>query len=135
MKKKRSLTLLEIMIVIVLIGIIGSVIGVNMRGSLEKGRIFKSQQARQQIEDILNLEVAKGAPIGRVIADPEFYLEDSGLIKDGAKYMKDGWNVRFNIEELDGRVVITSDKLTAHEVQEEKSFEEVQNGVDKKKKK
>ena len=42
MQKKRALTLLEIMIVIVLIGIIGSVIGVNMKGSLDAGKAFKS---------------------------------------------------------------------------------------------
>ncbi len=54
------MTLLEIMIVIVLIGLIGSVIGFNMKGSLDEGRAFKTRQAQEQIQDILMLEVARG---------------------------------------------------------------------------
>ena len=40
-KKKRSMTLLEVMIVIFIIGIIGSIVGYNMKGSMEKARAFK----------------------------------------------------------------------------------------------
>ena len=44
-KKQYALTLIEIMIVIVLIGLIGSVIGANMKGSLDEGKAFKTKYA------------------------------------------------------------------------------------------
>ncbi len=118
MQKKRALTLLEIMIVIVLIGIIGSVIGVNMKGSLDKGKAFKTKQAMQQIEDILMLQVAQGATIDEVVGDPEGYLRDSGMVKDPATFINDGWDQRFDIRR-DGRsndkIIVSSERLDAYE--------------------
>ncbi len=117
MQKKRALTLLEIMIVIVLIGIIGSVIGVNMKGSLDSGKAFKTEQAMQQIEDILMLQVAQGTSIDAVVKDPEKYLAISGLVKEPRKFLKDGWDQPFDIK-ADGRgngnIIIKSEKLAAY---------------------
>ena len=117
-RRKRPLTLLEIMIVIVLIGLIGSVIGFNMKGSLDEGRAFKSIQAREQIKDILMLEVARGTPIDEVIQNKEKYLENSGLVKDPKKILLDGWNQPFDIR-LDGRgtdkIIVSSERLKAYE--------------------
>ena len=59
-KKQRPMTLLEIMIVIFIIGIIGSVIGYNMKGSLEEGKAFKTQEGIKQLYEIFHLEMAKG---------------------------------------------------------------------------
>ncbi|SRR5581483_7937252 len=115
-KKKRSLTLLEIMIVIVLIGLIGSVIGVNMKGSLDEGKAFKSRQACEQIKDILMLAVAQGASLEEVIKDPQRYLELSGLVKDAEKFSQDGWNKPFDIKTgSDGEIEVTSENLKAYE--------------------
>jgi general secretion pathway protein G len=114
MQKKRALTLLEIMIVIVLIGIIGSVIGVNMKGSLDKGKAFKTEQAMQQIQDILMLEVARGTSIDDVVKDPAKYLAASGLVKNPSKFINDGWDQPFDIK-ADGRgngnIIVKSEKL------------------------
>jgi type II secretory pathway pseudopilin PulG len=96
-KKKQALTLLEIMIVIFLIGLIGSVIGYNMKGSLEEGKAFKTKQSIEKIGDILRLEIAKGASIEAVVADPSSFLNHSGLIKDLKNALKDGWNQPFEI--------------------------------------
>ena len=63
--KKRYITLLEIMIVIFLIGIIGSVIGYNMKGSIDKGKVFRTQESIKQVHDILLLEIAEGASIDK----------------------------------------------------------------------
>ncbi len=117
-QKKRALTLLEIMIVIVLIGLIGSVIGVNMKGSLDEGKAFKTRQARDQITDILMLEVARGASIEEVIRAPEKFLENSGLIKKPKEFMNDGWNERFEIvadNKKIGNIIVKSSKLHSYE--------------------
>ncbi|MBI3237080.1 MAG: type II secretion system protein [Chlamydiales bacterium] len=96
-KKKQTLTLLEIMIVVFLIGLIGSVIGYNMKGSLEEGKAFKTAQSQEKLHDILMLEVAKGATIDEVVKEPIEFLKDSGLVKNPDKLIVDGWNQRFDI--------------------------------------
>ena len=116
-KKKQSLTLLEIMIVIFLIGLIGSVIGYNMKGSLEEGKAFKTRQAQEQIHDILMLEVAKGEDMSRVIGDPEAFLKHSNLIKDPKKLIVDGWGKPFEItaNQYNTDIIIKSDSLASYE--------------------
>lgn len=117
-KKKRTLTLLEIMIVIVLIGLIGSVIGRNMMGSMDEGKAFKTRQARDQIKDILTLEVARGATMDQVIATPKTYLENSGLVKKPDDFVKDGWGVPFEIKadpDEAGNIIVRSDKLVEYD--------------------
>lgn len=114
-RKKHPLTLIEIMIVIVLIGLIGSVIGVNMNGSLEKGRAFKTELAMEQIQDILMLEVARGTPIEEVVKDPETYLAASGLVKKKASdFLKDGWGFDFEIKANNSNISVTSERYKTY---------------------
>jgi len=95
-RRKRSFTLLEIMIVIFLIGIIGSVIGYNMKGSLEKGKAFRTEQAMRQIEDSLSLMLAEGTTTPEEIeSDLKNALEKSGLFKKADEMAKDGWGTPF----------------------------------------
>jgi prepilin-type N-terminal cleavage/methylation domain-containing protein len=113
MKKKYAFTLLEIMIVIFLIGIIGSVIGYNMKGSLDKGKAFKTKQAKQKIKDILELEMAKGVEPETVANEPEKYLRASGLVKNPDKMVLDGWGEKFDIKLKDnGDLNIRSTKYS-----------------------
>ncbi len=115
------------MIVIVLIGLIGSVIGFNMKGSLDAGKAFKTQQAKEQIIDILMLEVAKGSPIEKVVENPATFLDSSGLIKGkGDAYLKDGWGQNFDVK-LDGRGLITveSASLKAYEAKKKAKLKQV----------
>lgn len=115
-QKKRPLTLLEIMIVIFLIGLIGSVIGYNVKGSLDEGKAFRTEQGAAQIHDILLLEVAKGHDIEQVIANKEAYLESSGLVKDVKKILKDGWGDLYEIypNRSHTDIMIRSKKLAAY---------------------
>jgi len=108
MKQKRAFTLLEIMIVIFLIGLIGSVIGYNMKGSMDEGKAFKTEQAMKQLDDIFELAIAKGFPASDIKDDPEKYLADSGLVKKPGNLMKDGWGKRFDIEVHDDSLTISS---------------------------
>ena len=120
MIKKRYITLLEIMIVILLIGIITSVVGYNVKGSLDKGKIFKTKQAQMQIRELLLLEVAKGAKIGEVVKNPEKYLKESGLPKDVSVLLKDGWNDNFEIKADKNKtdIIVTSKNLKEIEKKE-----------------
>ena len=115
--KKRSITLLEIMIVIFLIGIIGSAIGYNMKGSIDKGKKFKTEQAQKQVRDVLLLEHASGnVTFDEVLDNPQNVLEGSGLIKDAEKLLTDGWGHVLEIKRIsenEDDIVITSKGLDA----------------------
>ena len=111
--KRKAMTLLEIMIVIFLIGLIGSVIGYNMKGSLDKGKMFKTEKGAEQIRDILMLEVAQGASPEVVVKEHARILRDSGLFKDVDKILKDGWNQPYDIGlDDDGEIYVRSSRQT-----------------------
>ena len=111
--KKRSITLLEIMIVIFLIGLIGGAIGVNLKGSIEKGKVFKTEQAQKQVKDVLLLQVAEGSDIDDVIKDPVEYLKESGLVKDPKEMLLDGWKKPFQISKnkIGDDIIVISETL------------------------
>lgn len=111
----RPVSLLEIMIVIFLIGLIGGAIGYNMKGSLDKGKEFKTKESMRQIEDVLLLQMAEGATMESVIENPEKTLEKSGLVKDAAKLLKDGWGGVIEVQEKKGELLVFSKNLENYE--------------------
>ncbi len=96
-KRKNALTLLEIMIVIALITLVTGVIGYNMRGSLDKGRAFRTEQAMEQLHDLLLLAVAEGASPAQAVTQTVHTLNRLGLARNADKLIKDGWGNRFTI--------------------------------------
>lgn len=119
--KKRAFTLLEIMIVIFLIGLIGSVIGYNMKGSLEKGKVFKTEQGAAQLRDVLLLQVADGASLDDVVGSPLKYVKKSGLIRDPDKAVKDGWGQPYVFEKDDEEILkVTSQALIDYNARQKK---------------
>ena len=96
-RMKRTLTLLEIMIVIFLITLITGVIGYNMKGSLDKGKAFRTVQAQTQLHDMLLLALAEGEPMSRILESTQTVLKKLGLAKDPEKLLKDGWGEPFVI--------------------------------------
>lgn len=125
-KKKHPMTLLEIMIVIFLIGLIASVIGYNMKGSLDEGRAFKTRQAKEQIHDILFLEYANNnfsVPLEEIAADPLKYLQASGMVKNAGALLQDGWGKPFDIKVAKGDLKITSKSLEDYEKKKNRTKE------------
>jgi prepilin-type N-terminal cleavage/methylation domain-containing protein len=100
-RKKRAVTLIEIMIVILLIGLIGGALAFNMRGSLDKGRQFKTDQNIARVYDALMMAYATGDfkldqhGNRQVIKD---ILSKSPLIKDADAVLKDAWGNDLVIE-------------------------------------
>ncbi len=116
--RRNAMTLLEIMIVIFLIGLIASVIGYNMKGSLDEGRAFKTRQAKEQIHDILLLEYANhnfNVPLDQIIKEPERHLTNSGMVKNPKDLLMDGWGKRFDIKIVNGDIKISSKSLDDYE--------------------
>ena len=99
MKKKYTMTLLEIMIVIFIIGIIGSVVGYNMRGSLDQGKAFKTKEAARKLYEIVLLEEAIDNPLSKDSSDLSDsirkVLSKSELVRRPKDLMQDGWGNEF----------------------------------------
>ena len=53
--------MLEIIIVIFLITLITGAIGYNMKGTLDRGKAFRTEQARRELHDLLLVCVAEGS--------------------------------------------------------------------------
>ncbi len=115
-RKKMPFTLMEIMIVIFLIGLIGGVISYNMKGSMDEGRAFKTERGIEQIGDTLRLAIARGASPAEVQAEPEFYINQAGIVKDAKKLLKDGWNQPYEIVQSPDKadIIVRSAKLTEY---------------------
>jgi len=108
---------MEIMIVIALIGIIGSIIGFSMRGSLDEGKAFKTEQAVRKLEDIIELELAKGKTWEQFQEDKKVFIEKTGLVKKTKDVLTDGWGNEFHIDYENGVLKISSDKWEAYKLE------------------
>lgn len=95
--KKRALTLIEIMIVIFLITLITGTIGYSMRGTLDKGRAFKTEQAQEQLHDLLLICLAEGMTAEKIAESPENCLKELSLAKDPKGLVQDGWKEKFEV--------------------------------------
>lgn len=96
-RKKRPLTLLEIMIVIFLITLITGAIGYNMKGTLDRGRAFRTEQAQAQLRDLLLICLEEGVKPEDLTKDPAEYLKKFNLAKNSEKIVQDGWGSNFLI--------------------------------------
>jgi len=127
--KKRALTLLEIMIVICLITLITGVIGYNMKGSLDKGKAFRTEQARDQLRDMLLLALSEGTKMENILQSPKDTLKNLGLARDPDNLVKDGWNEDFLIRANKNKndFIITSKRLDKYNLDSKKSTQIASN--------
>lgn len=115
MKKTYAMTLLEIMIVIFIIGIIGSVVGYNMRGSLDQGKAFKTKESIRKIYEVLELEKALGNTVAKDSNNLEQSVTEvliqSGLIRKPTLLVTDGWgdHLHFFIDPTSKDIRFTSE--------------------------
>lgn len=91
-RTKRSMTLIEIMVVITLIGIVGGALAFNMRGSIQKGKIFQTEQNCARVYDALMMEYAtSGLSLQEIIDNKESILKSASWCQNGEKLLKDAW--------------------------------------------
>lgn len=113
-KRRRHLTLIEIMIVIVLIGLISGVIAYNMRGSLHEGKMFKTEQGGAQVYNILMLEAARGRSLTDLAAGWQDAVRRSQLAKDPNQLLVDAWGHQYDVQATNDDLFIESSTYTQH---------------------
>ncbi len=83
------------MIVIAIIGIISSVLGFNMRGSLDKAKAFKTVETIKKVYEVFHLE-SEGISVTDIKDDQvKSKVEDAikrSFPSKTQKYLVDGWN-------------------------------------------
>lgn len=116
--RRRFITLVEIMIVMILIALITGVLAVNFRGSLDEGKVFKTKVGMEKLAAVLDLAVAKDPKIAESVSDPNVWqdlVRKSALVQNPNDLIKDGWGEEYKVEVEEGRIKITSPGLENYE--------------------
>ncbi len=121
-RKRRAITLLEIMIVILVIGMIGGVLSYNLKGSLDRGKKLKSEIGMKRLQEILELEIDRGNISVKTLVEAK--SADNAVVKncvvnselipphDIDTFLKDGWNNPYIIEQdQNGNIQVNSPGL------------------------
>jgi general secretion pathway protein G len=122
MKKKRRrspITLLEIMIVILLIGLIGGILSYNLKGTMDRGKKFRTEEGIKRLKEILDLEIAREAVTLQELVGPENIKNvercvlNSGLIAQNhvKEFLLDGWKEPYIISQDNGELQIQSQRM------------------------
>lgn len=120
--KKRNITLIEVMIVMFLIAMIAGVLAFNYRGTLEKGRAFKTEQGIEKVRTILELAVAeRPGALNEMERDPQAWerlVEKSPLAHKPKELIQDGWGnkyeVRINVVDGEQQIEVFSRKFETY---------------------
>lgn len=108
-RKKREITLIEIMIVITIIAMITGVLAYNYSGSLEETKYSKTKIGIEKLETILSLAHAEYPDIDIETQWKEI-IKKSPLVSDADALVKDGWGKEYQVElEDDGQIHIVSE--------------------------
>lgn len=97
-RKRKRMTLIEILIVMAIIAMIGGALAYNYRGSLDKGKAFKSKQGIEKIESILTLMIAEDPSlINQVESNWAQVISESPLVSNAKDLVKDGWGYDYEV--------------------------------------
>lgn len=116
-KKRRFITLVEMMIVMFLIAMITGVIAYNYTGSLEEGKAFKTKHGIDKINTVLDLHLATH-PEDRDHIENRWreIVESSQLVKSPKELIKDGWGVEYSVsKDQNNDIEIKSEKYNQYQ--------------------
>ena len=117
LKKRRFITLVEMMIVMFLIAMITGVIAYNYTGSLEEGKAFKTKAGMEKIQTVLDLYLATH-PEDRDHIETKWrdIVENSQLVKNSKELINDGWGIEYQVTQGQNHdIEIKSDKYNQYQ--------------------
>jgi type II secretory pathway pseudopilin PulG len=115
--KKRSITLIEILVVMSLIAIITGALAYNYQGAIEKGKAFKTEELIKRIETILSIKIAEYPDKVHEIEHNWTDFVKKSPLWTGSDNIEDGWGgkitMNFERDPTDGELKIkgTSKRL------------------------
>ena len=86
------------MVVISLIALVMGVLGYNMKGVLEKGKAFRTEQSIERLYNVFQMGAAEGFSFTEIQGDLAYHVRTYGMAKNVDELLKDGWNVPLVIE-------------------------------------
>lgn len=96
--KRRCITLIEIMIVMFLIAVITAAVAINITGSLDEGKAFKTKTNIEKLESILNLMVADDPNLMSTVSSQwKELIRRSPLVPDANALSRDGWGYDYEV--------------------------------------
>ena len=97
------------MIVMFLIAVITAAVAINITGSLDEGRAFKTKTNIEKLQSILNIMVADDPNrLDNISGSWKEMIKSSPLVADPAALQKDGWGEDYQVSQEDGTIRVTS---------------------------
>ncbi|MCE5294235.1 MAG: type II secretion system GspH family protein [Chlamydiales bacterium] len=110
-RKKRAVTLIEMIVVMLLIATITGALAYNYNASLNEGKAFKTREGISRIKTILALTLAENNELSPSELESSWknYVEGSPLAGKSKDLLTDGWGKPYDVhlEEQNGEQVIT----------------------------
>lgn len=121
--KRRNITLIEVMIVMLLIALFTGVVAYNYSGSLEVGKANTTKMAMEKLENTLALIIAENpGEADKVEGNWQELVKNSPLVKKADSLIKDGWGQTFEVSmDPNQKIIIHSRKLEEYNRREGKS--------------
>ncbi len=115
-RKKRKVTLIEMMIVMFLIALIIGIVSYNYAGTLEKGKAFKTQIGIEKLRTILSLHASEFPDsLNDMPSRWQDYVKQSSLVQDQKALTVDGWGTPYQVSVENNEIKIRSEKLDDYE--------------------
>lgn len=97
-KKKRALTLIEMIVVLMIITMITGALAYNYKDSLNRGKEFERKEMLTRAHTIIELALAEGKITSQTEADKwGDIIKTSPLVKDGGKTYKNLLDLQFTV--------------------------------------
>ncbi|MGM0440220.1 MAG: type II secretion system protein [Chlamydiota bacterium] len=130
-RRKKNITLIEIIIVMFFITIITGVVAYNVKGALDEGKAFRTVESMKQLRNILELELASDDDSQQKISngDWKIIVKEHPLVKNPKNIIKDGWGQEFSVEVVstsDGedKIKVSSARLNAYQAKHSTLFKD-----------
>ncbi len=121
-KAKKGLTLIEVMVVMMILGLITGLFMRNTTGRLEEGKAFRTEQGSRQVQEVLAMQIAMGIDKETIVSRPDEVLKAGRIFTDPKAMLKDGWGNQYTIEIADDdEVYVRSDRFLQY-MQNKKDF-------------
>lgn len=96
--KRRNITLIEVMIVMLLVALFTGVVAYNYSGSLEVGKANTTKMAMDKLENTLALILAEEpSKIQTIESEWQSLVKGSPLVKNPDSLIRDGWGHTFEV--------------------------------------